>query len=503
MNRGKLARAVTITAMALATFSVVLPAAAEADSSVSVSTSPALQPGFDPVITDYVTTCAAGSVSVSITDTDGTPVSVAGQAAQTTSFTTPVTLASSQAFTIVIGTTTYNVRCLPSDFPPYTSTVYPSNGTPQAAYYLITPGNGYEAMFNNYGVPVWWYKVAPGALGSAEPIDFNVLADGDLSWATEQVPAGLGQPGNVTFGTYTLTGTQLLSLHTAVTPTDFHEGLQLPNGNFVMTTYILNQLANLTSVGLTNPYPVLDAGFQELTPAGKVVFAWDSNGRIQPSESAAWLSQTSAWPGVTGKVWDEFHINSVAQDGSNWLVSMRDTNAVWLINGKTGAIIWKLGGTHTSKSLTIEGDPDAATDFSGQHDARLLPNGDITLYDDATQASRPPRALEFKVYPVLRIAKLVQTISDSTGVVATPSTCCGSARVLPGGDWVVDWGNNSIVDEVRPTSATTSVPVLRIAMTPPYFTYRGLPVNPGVFTDAQLQAAMNTMNPPPAAAYVH
>jgi hypothetical protein len=493
-RKGRVSVAVaTMGAIVTAMLCGAVPAVAQADP-VAISTTPALQPGFDPLVTDYVTSCAGGSVTVTVTDTDGTSVSVAGQPAQTSSFQAPVTLSSGQRFTIVIGGASYNVRCLPADFPAYTTTLYPQNGTPRAAYYLVTPGNDYIAMFNNRGVPVWWYKNSDG-----NPIDANVLSGGFMSWDVEQTVYAFGLPNNVALEEHLLNGALLNTLHTVLAPTDFHEGMQLPNGNFLMTTFILNRYANLSSVGISGLQPVLDAGFQEISPTGRLLHHWDSNGRVQPVESAAWLNQLFPYPGVTGEVWDEFHINSVAADGANFLISLRHSNAIYLISGRTGSVMWKLGGTKTAQSLTILNDPDAAADFGGQHDARLLPNGDISLYDDGTNQNRPPRGLVFKIIPGLHVALLVQTISDSTGAITLPSPYTGGFRALPGGHYVADWvtpSPSSLVDEVAPTSPTTSVPVLRIAFTTPGFTYRAVPVMPGVFTDARLQAAMDQIYPP-------
>ena len=56
--------------------------------------------------------------------------------------------------TVRDGGTTYDIRCLPSDFPDYTTTV---TGTPQSNGYFLTLGH-YAAVFDKDGVPVWWYK---------------------------------------------------------------------------------------------------------------------------------------------------------------------------------------------------------------------------------------------------------------------------------------------------------------------------------------------------------
>ena len=73
-----------------------------------------------------------------------------------------------QEFTIVetSGTTTvgtWYMRCLPTDFPDFTSSV---TGTPQAQFYLTADtsqgaSEGYAMFFDDNGVPIWWHSTAP------------------------------------------------------------------------------------------------------------------------------------------------------------------------------------------------------------------------------------------------------------------------------------------------------------------------------------------------------
>jgi class 3 adenylate cyclase len=58
-----------------------------------------------------------------------------------------------------------------------------------------------------------------------------------------------------------------------------------------------------------------------------------------------------------------------------------DLNAVFDIDQRSGNILWKLGGSATPESLRITNDPvfTNGSHFGGQHDARLLPDGTVTL----------------------------------------------------------------------------------------------------------------------------
>jgi hypothetical protein len=188
----------------------------------------------------------------------------------------------------------------------------------------------------------------------------------DVHTYTSTLAGPFGELNGTSLEEHTRTGTLVNTFNAVLTPTDFREGLQLPNGC----------------------------------------------GRSGTSSISTRWRPTAC----------------------NWLVSVRDTDAVYLINGRTAGIIWKLGGSQTGQRLTILNGPDASTDFGGQRDARVLPNADISLGDDGAGTGRPPRVLVFQF-----------------------SHCSRPRR----------WCSHS---------ATRPVPVL-----------------PGVFAGAQLQAAMDTM----------
>ncbi|CEM23972.1 unnamed protein product [Vitrella brassicaformis CCMP3155] len=74
---------------------------------------------------------------------------------------------------------------------------------------------------------------------------------------------------------------------------------------------------------------------------------------------------------------DVYHINNAERtpDG-NLIISLRTCNLVLLISGKTGRILWRMGG-RTSDFTFIGEDMDPP--FFGQHDARQMANGNIIM----------------------------------------------------------------------------------------------------------------------------
>ena len=59
------------------------------------------------------------------------------------------------------------------------------------------------------------------------------------------------------------------------------------------------------------------------------------------------------------------------------------------------------------------------------------------MFDNRTNLGTPPRAVRFRIDEQAGTATLLQSITDPNVPV---SDCCGSARRLANGDWLIDWG---------------------------------------------------------------
>jgi hypothetical protein len=402
------------------------------------------------------------------------------------SFEGAVSLAGGQAFSLVVSThgarRTYSVRCLPSDFPAWTAT---RSGKPQAQWYVVAPccSFRYVAIFDTNGVPVWWIRTPHDVL------DAGLLPDGNVD-----VALGFGRwPGPglslARWVEYGLGGTlrRTFSIAPGI-PTDRHEMLMLPNGDYILLAHHPRSGIDLSHYGGPANATVLDAYIAEFSPHHKLLWSWDSAHHVSLAESRRWLPGLVRAPSVLPngtRAYDIVHINAVAPDGRYLLVSLRHTDAIYAIDKATGTVAWKLGGTPTHASLTILG--DSVPDFGGQHDVRALPDGTVTLFDNGTDRGRAPRALRFRIDDRARTATLLEQISDP---MVASSPCCGSARKLPGGDWVISWGANPLITEITP--AGTPVFTLNIQ---PLMSFRAPPVLPGVLKRSSLTDAMNQMHP--------
>src|SRR5204863_2560586 len=74
-----------------------------------------------------------------------------------------------------------------------------------------------------------------------------------------------------------------------------------------------------------------------------------------------------------------FHLNSAQLDSDgNLVVSGRNTWAAYKVNHQTGAVMWTLGGRHSSFRM------GPGTGFAFQHDVRVRARGDryVTVFGD-------------------------------------------------------------------------------------------------------------------------
>jgi hypothetical protein len=115
----------------------------------------------------------------------------------------------------------------------------------------------------------------------------------------------------------------------------------------------------------------------------------------------------------------------------------RDKDPGFLVTKATSKVEWKLGGAPTNKDdatiLAIDGDPETA--FYRQHDARFLPNGNITLFDDHTSVSGNARGVQYALDVANARASFVAQYGGDPS-----STAMGSFRLQTDGSSMLGWG---------------------------------------------------------------
>jgi hypothetical protein len=402
---------------------------------LQITTQPGMYPTFDPSITDYVTRCnPAVADTVSVAVPPGDTVSVAGQDRQGGHFTTSVHQAIDQSYTISVAHgkqhADYYVRCLPPDFPTWTAT---TTGTAQAEYYVVAPSSypststQYLTIFDNHGVPIWWTQPTTSAV-----LD-TLLPNGTFAWTD----AGSGiAPVGTAAEVHNLDGSLVTKL---VAPnaygTDYHELVQLANGDYLLAADTLRSGVDLSFMGGPANATIIDPVLEELSPTGALQWSWDTADHISPTEvDPQWYQQTLG----LGSPYNVYIFNSADVTPTGFVVSYRSLDAVFGIDKASGAITWKLGGSPTPQSLRILNDPVFAggSHFGGQHDARMLPDGTVTMEDPGSGLARPPRAVRYQLDQTTRTATLVEQLTDpmalNTPPPAAPANCPEETGSWPG-----------------------------------------------------------------------
>lgn len=150
---------------------------------------------------------------------------------------------------------------------------------------------------------------------------------------------------------------------------------------------------------------------------------------------------TTQWP------YDFFHLNSVQRrpDGS-YLISARDTSAMYLIDGSNNRVTEQIGG----KGGNVRLGPGAATAF--QHDAREQPGGELTVFDNGgvPMVHSQSRALVLAFNPAARTETLVAQFEHNRPIQAGSQ---GNVQILPNGNVFVGWGPSPYVSEYTAAGA--------------------------------------------------
>jgi hypothetical protein len=477
------------TALAVLAIAGVVAAPAAADvpprSQASFNV-PGLFPGYGPYVHDYVVRCDDGPVRVNAHVADPWRMSIAGGASRAGDFSRTVSLRSGTAFKVTVRNeaggraSRYHVRCLPDDFPTYTFT---RDGPVSPDYFAADTGfapvkNRYAIIFDDHGVPIWWYR--------APAVGPRVLPSGDVVWFLVD-----GQSSR--YEVRRLDGTLIRSLGTAGGgAVNTHDLQLLSNGDYLIGAHTKRHGVDISAYGGPSDANVRDVELQEVSADGQLVWDWRSEDHISLAETGRWWPWVIEHPTVGG-YYDAVHWNSIEPHGDSVIASFRHLDAVYRIRESNGSIAWKLGGTPTPKSLQVQGDPEPYT-FGGQHDARLVSDGTLSVFDNRTGLDDPrPRAVRYRIDQGSRTATLVQSIRDPD---VTASYRCGSARVLPNQDWLIDWGQNTrqgagSIGGYAPDGERTFL--LTFDST---FSYRAQPVPPGMVTAQDLRQGMDAMAAP-------
>jgi hypothetical protein len=210
---------------------------------------------------------------------------------------------------------------------------------------------------------------------------------------------------------------------------DLHE-LQITSGRNAWIVAV-----SPVGIGVVPHKPVMDAVVQEIDiKTGLVMFEWHALDHVP-------LSNSYFTPSSPGFVFDPYHLNSIAFDHDNPVISMRNTSAVYEVDRNSGKVLWTLGGKASSFRM------GTGTSTAFQHAAVLQPDGTITVFDDG---GGPPRAHKYSRGVRLSLdtthmtASLVREYDHSPQIAAQFE---GNVQQLSGGDVFMGWGQQPYFSE--------------------------------------------------------
>ena len=232
--------------------------------------------------------------------------------------------------------------------------------------------------------------------------------------------------------------------------TDLHDFVYKANGNRVLMSYDPQSVDMSAVVPGGNPAAIVEGlVLQELDPQDNLLFQWRSWDHFQITDAQS----VGALPfNFTGGYLDPVHGNSidVLADG-DLLISSRHMNEVTRIDRATGAVVWRMGGANNQFSFIN----DPLNGFHSQHDARMLPNGHITIFDNGLGHTPPrTRVVEYALDEQAHTATLVWSYQN---LANQPTVVSGNAQRLPNGNTFINWSNpvsgtnlNTMLEEVDP-----------------------------------------------------
>ncbi len=301
------------------------------------------------------------------------------------------------------------------------------------------PGQSGPMIFDEAGNVVW-FDPLPAGLDASNLQVQQLYGKPVLSWWQGHIPPqGFGEGEEVIANSaYQQIGRVYAGNGFKADLHDFH---LTPLDTAVLTVFDpIN--CDLSAVGGPSHGAATDSIFQEIDlRTGLVRREWHSLDHVPLSDSYSPAHSTSSeWP------FDFFHINSVDQlAGERTLISARNTSALYELNTLTGQVLLRVGGKHSDITLA----PGAAVAY--QHDATLLENGTISIFDNGAVPKVHPqsRGLVVAINAQAKTGTVVAQYEHPGAVLSSGSQ--GNIQQLPGGDMFVGWGSEPYFSEFSPT----------------------------------------------------
>jgi hypothetical protein len=330
--------------------------------------------------------------------------------------------------------TVHRFRSRPDIVPPVLTVLQRHDGRSAGHLFLAPnsgPGHRGPLLVDDLGHVIWSHNTRPvtamnfrAAVYKGKPV---------LTWWEGKTTRGLGD------GTHVIVDAsyrEILRLPTGNgRPADLHEFILTDRGTALVTSWE-RATRDLSAVGGPSSGLVIGGIVQELElPSGRVLFEWRSLDHVAIDESHQKYSPKGAY--------DYFHVNSVELDhDGNYLVSARNTWAVYKIDRHTGNVLWRLGGKKSDFKM------GPGTVFAWQHDARRHGGSNylLSLFDDGSMPPVQPQSkgLVLELDMKRKTASVYRKLTHYPNLLAW---ALGSVQVLPNGNVLVGWGTAPYMTE--------------------------------------------------------
>jgi hypothetical protein len=322
----------------------------------------------------------------------------------------------------------YNGVSVPSDFPEFEISI--NDNPDQGSIFLTTiRDNAYAIILDNQANPLFYWR------SPAEMMSFKAQPDNRLSLLVWEGEGQLCGP---------LAFDSTFSIVDTFCPPpgywfDEHELVLLENGHYLLIA---------CDERVVDMSKIVEGGQKNAILRGNHVVEMDASDN----------------PVIIWRSWDHFeitdtehqemdaeyidlqHINSIDVDlDGNWVISSRHLSEVTKINRQTGTIMWRLGGRNDYFTWIND-----AHRISYQHDARVLPNGNYTIFDNGNfHDPEFSRSLEVQLDTVNWTATKVWEFRDSPDKYAEAE---GNTQRLSNGNMLINWSGweQPCLTEVRP-----------------------------------------------------
>jgi len=299
-----------------------------------------------------------------------------------------------------------------------------------------TPGDLFLAPYQGDGSPgpmiadqkgnlVWFKPLPPGVEATNFQVDQYEGKPVLTWWQGRIIQVGFGEGEDVIYdNSYRRVATVRAGngYHA-----DLHEIRITPQGTAWIDVFDPIRM-NLSSVHGPADGILTDSVVQEIDiKTGLVMWEWHALGHIPLADSNN--------PVPNSYPWDYAHLNSADPGAANdVMVSVRNTWTLYDIDIRTGAIVWRLGGRHSSFKL------GAGTRFYWQHDAEFQPGGLISVFDNGSDPPKEKQSRGLLLRPDMssHTVNLVKQFINPAKTLLAESQ--GNALSLPAGNWLLGYG---------------------------------------------------------------